>query len=98
MGRYWQYNLLFLINTKQVKQNRCADLVIQVARLDKARLCHDGSWVKTDKITDLNPQGTSFFFIGYFASKRTSILSCVRSAVPASLVDMARSLVDEDGS
>ena len=97
MSCYWQLNSLLLINTKKIEQNCRANLVIQVARLDKTSLCHNSSRVKADKITDLNAHGAGFFFIGHFCIQthfhivlRTFCSSCI-------LVDMTRSLMDEDG-
>ncbi len=67
-----------------------------MARLDKASFCLASSRVKeADKITDLNAHGAVLFHWSLLHPKRTSILSCVRSAVPASLD--VRSLMDEDG-
>ncbi|CIV47414.1 Uncharacterised protein [Streptococcus pneumoniae] len=69
-----------------------------MTRLDKTCISHNSSWIEADKITDLNPKSTSFFFIAYFYIQthfhivlRALCSSCI-------LVDMARSLVDEDGS
>ena len=98
MSCYWQCNPLFLINTKKIEQNRCADFIIQVTGLDKTSLYHDCPWIKANKITDLNPKSTSFFFIGHFFIQTHFHIVLCAFCSSCILVDMTRSLVDEDGS
>nr|VNP91857.1 Uncharacterised protein [Streptococcus pneumoniae] len=98
MCRHRQVDSLFFINSKEIEQNCCADFVVQVTGLDKTSLCHDSTWIKADKITDLDAQGTRFFFIGHFFIQ--THFHIVLSAFSSSciFVDMARCLVDEDRS
>ena len=98
VSRHWKGHAFFLVDAKEVKQDGSADLVIQVTRLDKARICDDGPSIKADKVSHFNPQVTGFFFRGHFFIQAhfhiiLGPLHCSRI-----LVDMARGLVDKDST
>ena len=98
VSRYWKGHSFFFVDAEKVEQDSSADLIVQVTRLDKARICDDSPSIKTDKISNFDPQVTRFFFIGHFFIQAHFhiVLGPLHSS--RILVDMARGLVDKDST
>ena len=67
-----------------------------MTRFNKASICHNGPGIKADKITHFNTKGTGFFLIGHFFIQTDFHIVLGPLDSPRLLVDVARSLMDQN--
>ena len=67
-----------------------------MTRFDETGVCHNGPGIKADKITYFNAKSTGFFFVAHFFIQTDLHIVLGPLDSPRILIDMARSLMDQN--